>query len=178
VVEGSEELLVRFRLPATTSVDDLVSSLDAGGPFRDLHGGWMDDPWQGGCWEVTTTDADGVTSEPEERCGDDVTCPMGSRECGGNDRQVEACWEDGTCQVAVRIGDDPARGGPIGSGDLAGVELLDVTDGTFVPASDVVRDGRADGRRLVSPLGEVLLRVRGSGYVAVARRGIGIGGAS
>lgn len=185
VVEGADEILVRFRLPPGTQPGDLVSSLDAGGPFTDMEMAMeMGDPWSGGCWEVTVTDAEGVTGEPEERCGDRVACPDMEMEvvsCGGGDDTVEAEFADGSRQVAVRIGDDPEH--PVnaeraGEGALAGVEILDHASGAFVPASDAFVDGIGDADVLVSPLGEVLLRVRGGGFVNVGQRGLGVGGAA
>lgn len=186
-VEGAEEILVRFRLPPGTQPGDLVSTLDTGGPIADGEMGMeMADPWTGGCWEVTVTDADGVTGEPEEICGDEVTCPHDHAagpvvNCGGDDHTVEAEFADGSRQVAVRIGDDPehtVNAERVGDGALAGVEVLDHASGAFVPASDAFVDGIGDGEVLVSPLGEVLLRVRGGGYVDVSQRGLGVGGAA
>ncbi|WP_052664716.1 hypothetical protein [Nitriliruptor alkaliphilus] len=188
LIEGADELLVRFRLPADAAPGSLISTLDAGGAFAgddDGFGmGMVDDPWSGGCWEVTVTGPDGEPEEPEERCGPDVACPMGSESCGGDDRQVEACWRDGRCQVAVRIGDDTDADFlpdvPVerraGAGPLAGVEVLDHSTGSFVPASEAFTDGTGDPDRLVSPLGEVLLRVRGGWHVDLGQRGIGVGG--
>jgi hypothetical protein len=187
-LEGADEALVRFRLPPGAAPGDLVSSLETGGPFAEDHGGgWMDDdPWQGGCWEVTLTDADGVTGEPEERCGERVACPddaPGMIECGGDDRRVEACFEDGSCHVASRTGDDTDAGPQpdlpverVGDGALAGVEVFDHAAGAYVPASEAFEGGTGDARRLVSPLGEVLLRVRGGSFIDLGQRGLGTGG--
>lgn len=189
LVEGADELLVRFRLPADAAPGSLISTLDAGGAFAGHDDGFAmgmaDDPWSGGCWEVTVTGPDGESEEPEERCGDDVACPMGAEECAGGDGHVEACWSDGRCHVAVRIGDDTDAGFlpdvPLeraGDGVLAGVEVLDHSTGSFVPASEAFADGTGDVDRLVSPLGEVLLRVRGGWHVDLGQRGLGVGGAA
>jgi hypothetical protein len=147
-----------------------------------------EDPWMGGCWEVEVTDAEGNTSEPEERCGDDVPCPPedGVVGCSDDGRGVvEACFEDGRCQVAVRTGDADdaapdreAPGDPVGTGPLAGVEVFDHRTGGFVPASDAFADGTGDPDRLVSPLGEVLLRSRSVSQIDLGRRGLGVGSAA
>lgn len=190
-VEGASEALVRFRLPPSAGRGELISTLENGGVFAEDSGDvWMDDdPWQGGCWEITVTDADGVEGEPEERCGERVACPdmadNGLVSCGGDERMVEACFDDGSCHVAFRVGDDtgadPAPDLPlerVGDGELAGVEVFDHVAGAYVPASEAFADGTGDPERLISPLGEVLLRVRGGSFIDLGRRGLGVGGSA
>ncbi|MFA9444035.1 hypothetical protein [Egicoccus sp. AB-alg6-2] len=174
-VDGESEAVLRFRLPDPEAIGTLVSTLDEGGAVRPMDMG-MADPWGNGCFEVTEIDADGNESEPEERCGDQVACPPNSRECGGDDTRVEACFEDGSCQVAERISDaEPGDDGPPESG----FEIYDRVEARWVAADTVFdADDRADPARVVSPLGDVLVRARNVGFLPFGQRGLGAEGAA
>jgi hypothetical protein len=168
-IEGQEEVVLRFRLPDPEVRGELVSTLDRGGDFDQ---DWVDDPWGDGCFEVTEFDEAGEQlDEPEERCGADVACPPDSTECGGDDRQVEACFEDGRCQVAVRTdpADEPAPDEVVHEG----FEVYDHAAVRWVPAREAFADG-ADTARVLSPLGEVLVRARQVGWFEFAQRGLAV----
>jgi hypothetical protein len=166
-IEGQEEVVLRFRLPGPTAVGPLVSTLDRGGAFDQ---GMMDDPWGDGCFEVTDLDEFGEpVGVPEERCGADVACPPGAMECGGDDRRVEACFEDGRCQTAERIGGGQAEEAAFAEG----FEVYDHGTDGWVPADRAfARD--ADTSSVRSPLGEVLVRARQVGWFEFAQRGLGV----
>lgn len=172
-VDGESEAVLRFRLPTPEDVDTLVSTLDEGGAVRPMDMGM--DPWGNGCFEVVEIDADGNESEPEERCGDQVACPPNSSECGGDDVRVEACFPDGTCQIAERLADAEDPQAPPESG----FEVFDRVEQQWVAADTVFDEhGRGDPARVVSPLGEVLVRARNVGFLPFGQRGIGAEGAS
>jgi hypothetical protein len=168
-IEGQEEVVLRFRLPEPDVRGPLVSTLDRGG---ELEQAWVDDPWGDGCFEVTEFDEAGEQlGETEERCGPEVACPPGSTECGGDDRQVEACFEDGRCQLAVRT-DRPEQVAP--DEDVhEGFEVYDHAAARWVPAREAFADG-ADTSRVLSPLGEVLVRARQVGWFGYAQRGLAV----
>jgi hypothetical protein len=135
----------------------------------------MNDPWGNGCFEVVEVDAEGNESEPEERCGDQVACPPNSSECGGDDVRVEACFPDGSCQIAERIRDAEDAQAPPESG----FEVFERIEQRWVAADTVFDDtGRGDPARVVSPLGEVLVRARNVGSLPFGQRGIGAEGVS
>jgi hypothetical protein len=170
-IEGQEEVVLRFRLPAPDVRGQLVSTLDRGG---ELDQGWDDDPWGDGCFEVTEFDEAGEQlGEPEERCGADVACPPESTECGGDDRQIEACFEDGRCQLAVRTdrGDEAVPDEDVHEG----FEVYDHAAARWVPAREAFAAG-ADTSRVLSPLGEVLVRARQVGWFGFAQRGLAVQG--
>ncbi|MFA9432865.1 hypothetical protein [Egicoccus sp. AB-alg2] len=170
-VDGEMEVVLRFRLPASDTATALVSTLDQGGAVRAMDMGMMD-PWGDGCFEVTRVDADGNQSEPEEQCGPEVACPPGSRECGGDEQRVEACFEDGSCQIAERVAVAQAPAPP-----QEGFEVYDRQQRGWVPAADVFgKDGRGDPARVVSPFGEVLVRARNVGFLPFGQRGLGMEG--
>ncbi|GGI02691.1 hypothetical protein [Egicoccus halophilus] len=170
-VEGEEQLLLRFRLPEPAAATTLVSTLMAGGEVQPMDHG-IADPWSNGCFEVTEIDADGVASDPEEGCGPEIACPPASRECGGDDQRIEACFEDGSCQIAVRIGDDPTVEQP---DTTVGFEVFDRQAQRWVALDQVFDDaGRASVDRVVSPLGEVLVRARNAGFLPFGQRGLGL----
>ena len=171
-VDGESEAVLRFRIPGSGALGTLVSTLDEGGAVRPMDMG-MNDPWGNGCFEVVEIDADGNESEPEERCGDQVACPPNSSECGGDDVRVEACFGDGTCQIAERLRDVEDPQAPPESG----FEVFDRIDRRWVAADTVFDDtGRGDPARIVSPLGEVLVRARNVGFLPFGQRGIGAEG--
>jgi hypothetical protein len=166
-LEGREEVVMRFRLPDPGLRGELVSTLDEGGEFDQ---GMMDDPWGDGCFDVTEFDEAGEqVGEPEERCGPEVACPPDAVECGGDDRQVEACFEDGRCQVAVRDAEAAVPDEVV----HAGFEVYDHAAGGWVPARDAFGAG-ADTSRVLSPLGEVLVRARQVGWFEYAQRGLAV----
>jgi hypothetical protein len=167
-LEGQEEVVLRFRLPDPAARGELVSTLERGGPID--QGMVMNDPWAEGCFEVTEFDELGEqVGDPEERCGLDVACPPESSECGGDDRQLEACFPDGRCHLAVRI--DEAEPEEVVAQD--GFEVYDHESGGWVPATTAFEKG-ADTGRILSPLGEVLVRARQVGWFEFAQRGLAV----
>lgn len=171
-VDGESEAVLRYRLPDPAAVGTLISTLDAGGAVRPMDVG-QHDPWGDGCFAVIEVDAEGNESDPEERCGPQIACPPNSTECGGDDVRVEACFDDGTCQIAERLADaEDADAPPEG-----GFEVFDRRDGQWVAADTVFDDAaRADPARVVSPLGEVLVRARNVGFLPFGQRGLGVEG--
>ncbi|MTV24714.1 hypothetical protein FTX61_04665 [Nitriliruptoraceae bacterium ZYF776] len=174
-VEGAGDVGVRFRLPDPSVAGELVSSLTAGGPLR---GGdpWGNggDPFAAGCFEVTVTTPDGETLPPEEVCGGpEIPCPPEANSCEGTDDGVNSTatvtLPDGSRQVAVRIPE-----AELPEGDLGGGELWNVRTQRWVPAAEALADDRGDYDDLVNPFGEVLLRIRGGGFLEIAQRGLGV----
>jgi hypothetical protein len=166
-IDQQDEVVLRFRVPAALSGAPLVSSLDRGGEV--MQGGVVD-PWNDGCFAVTIYDADGeVLDEIDERCGADVACPPGANECAGDDRRTEARFPDGRSQVAIRT-DDVAFEEPV-----EGFEVYDHLDERWVPARDVFGPG-SDTARVVSPVGDVLVRARQVSWFEFAQRGLATSG--
>jgi len=168
-INGEGEVVLRFRLPDATATGALVSTLNEGGAVRAMDMGF--DPWGNGCFSVTRIEADGTESDSEELCGADIACPMGANECGGDDRRMEACFPDGACQIAERVGDND-REAP-----QEGFEIFDRQARSWVPAGEVFDDdGRADPQQVVSPFGEVLIRARNVDFLPYGQRGLGMEG--
>jgi hypothetical protein len=167
-IEGAGHLVLRYHLPAPPDGGTLTSTLLEGGDPGAAFAGGID-PWMPGCFEVEVQPADGA-SFTEERCGNDVVCPGDQPVvgCSQLDERVQACFEDGTCQVATPV--DAVRDG---AGSGRGIEVWDHADGVWLPHEDAFdEERRATGRAIVSPIGEVLVRFRADVPIDVARRGL------
>ena len=173
-IESSGEALLRFRLPGPASQGTLLSTLDVGGAVGQMV---VPDVWSGGCFEVVEIAPDGTESDPEERCGgSELPCPPTTESCSEFDTTIEACFPDGSCTLSTWLPDDEPGTAP---GDGGGFEVFDHRTAAWVPLEDAFTDGKAtrDGS-FVSPLGEVLVRVRAAGTVDIAQRGIALEGAA
>jgi hypothetical protein len=167
-IDSQDEVVLRFRVPAALTGAQLVSSLDRGG---EVMQGAMADPWMDGCFAVTVYDGDGeVLEEIDEWCGPDVACPPDANECAGDDRRTEARFPDGRSQVAIRT-DDVVVEQPV-----QGFEVYDHLDERWVPTREVFGPG-IDTARVVSPVGDVLVRARQVGWFEFAQRGLAVSGA-
>jgi hypothetical protein len=166
---GGQDLVLRYRLPAPLAEGTLVSTLLAGGdPGRNMD---MRDPWMADCFAVERFDDQGepLDEDPEERCGPDAACPpQANVSCFDDGQTIEACYDDGTCQRATPI--FPAEQP---DADGSAFEVWDHAEGRWLPYSQAFdEDGIVLRETIVSPLGEVLVRVRTEGMVDLSRRGL------
>lgn len=160
-IEGRTEAVLRFRVPHTTALaagDAVLQSdlergmLNDGGPgFREL------------CFTQEVRDQDGNLLAAGEACGDpdfppmppcpDVQCEFDGRET------LEICDADGECRKATvtipdleQLPDLPEQ---------RGLEVFDVIGRAWIPLAEAFPDGVGEPDRLLSPLGELYVRVSG-----------------
>jgi hypothetical protein len=172
-LEGGGETVLRYQLPAPSHQGRLRSTLDIGMALGE-RGAGMDDPWSEGCFEVSEVTPDGEVSDPTEICGDDIACPEDAWECNGTDTTVTACFEDGRCQIAERIGGFDGQDAPALPLDGSGLEVFDHDSGTWVPLEQAFPKAGPPRDGLVSPRGDVLVRSRGDGLLDLGQRGLGM----
>lgn len=190
-VEGADSVILRYRLPHVTDLRALTSTLDesSGG-----HAVEMDVPVPGAipdCEPGTTCEEHHTECDPSGctevtrrvTCEDDGSCTV----------EEERCEPDGSCfgsiteSLEVGVAEPPPPDAPPGPGqpplppDRPGpermggsVEVWDPSSGTWVPLEVVFEGEDTDSSRVVTPLGEVYVRVRGGGpFVEFSGRGIG-----
>lgn len=168
VVEATgEPVLLRFRLPRAGRVAELVSTLDRG-MVDGHHPGRPPEV----CEEVPVRDPQGREQGVEVICRAPPEmppplaappCPPEAVSCEFTGDSWTFCFADGRCE-----------GGGVARPEPAGGLLLEVFDrgsGAWVPVAEALRAG--DHERLVSPLGEVYVRLGGPGHVIdYASRGL------
>lgn len=168
-IEGRAEAVLRFRLPRVEAMTALTSSLERG---QMMNGrGFVEE-----CFVQQVTDDDGNVIAEQEVCGDPAApppppCPPDAASCSFDGRSLEVCDAEGACEVHdVLVPDVPEQ---VEGTD--GLEVWDVVEAAWVPLDAVFREGSGDPGRLVSPLGEVLVRVNGELQpFDFSGRGIGI----
>lgn len=162
-VEGSGEVVLRYRLPQAGRVTALVSTLDRG--------------FGGGLVEGLAPPA----VEPPPPAVRVPPCPQDAVSCEFTTDGWEFCFPDGSCQggsVAVPVPDELVdRPGPVSGARL---EVYDHVEGAWLPAAMMFGDGGSadddggDPARLLSPLGEVHVRAAGELFpFDFSGRGIG-----
>lgn len=155
-IEGRAEAVLRFRLPRVRPLGALVSSLERG---QMMEGAGRFEQ----CWVQEVRDPDGNIVANQEVCGDPSNpppppCPPDAATCEFDGELVTVCDEDGACYDAEvsappEMPEQPRRSD--------GLEVWDVAERAWIPLAEAFPDDRGDAGRLVSPLGEVLVRVSG-----------------
>lgn len=172
-VEGRAEAVLRYRLPRVEPLGMLTSSLERG----QLMGGGPGAVQE--CWVQEVRGGDGDIVASQEVCGDPAAppsppCPPDATSCAFDGERFEICRGDDECEIAEVTSPPPAPDRVEGSG---GLEVWDVVDRAWVPVGEAFPDGVGDPGRLVTPLGEVLVRVSGELHpFDFSGRGIGIAG--
>lgn len=166
-LEGRAEAVLRFRLPRVQPLGTLTSTLERG---QMIGAGRFEQ-----CFVQEVRNGDGELIAAEEVCGDPAApppppCPSGATSCTFDGETLEICEADGVCEVAeVTVPELPEVEGN------GGLEVWDVVDRSWVPLDDAFPGGRGDPGRLVTPLGEVLVRVTGELHpFDFSGRGLGV----
>lgn len=154
-IEGRAEAVLRFRLPGGAPLGVLVSTLERGQVMAGR--GFVER-----CFVQEVRDGDGEVITSHEVCGDPAApppppCPPEAQSCSFDGETFEICDAEGACEVAqVTVPDVPE---PLEQTD--GLEVWDVAKRAWIPIDEAFPDGRGDPGRLVSALGELLVRVSG-----------------
>jgi hypothetical protein len=172
-LEGGGETVLRYQLPGPSHRGELRSTLDIGMNLAERDMGF-EDPWSEGCFEVSEVDSEGNIEDPVEVCGTDIGCPMDAIECSGSDTSITACFEDGRCQIAERLGDLDGQDDPALPRDGSGLEVFDHDTAAWVPLEQAFPKTGPPREGLVSARGDVLVRSRGAGMLDLGQRGLGV----